>query len=154
MTWTERVRVHWDHWDMTAWLERPMPDAVLDRLREEPEAFQIRFLEDVLARLGEEADVLAQLGHLYTQVGRNRDGLAVDRRLVTLRPRDPIAHYNLACSYALLKQTSRAFAVLKKAVRLGYRDLDHMQQDPDLENLREDPRWNDLVGVIKPAEPS
>lgn len=89
------------------------------------------------------------MGHLYTQVGRHRDGLAVDRRLVALRPRDPIAYYNLACSYSLLKQTTRAFTAMKRALGLGYCDVDHMLADPDLENLRADPRWADLLGVRK-----
>jgi tetratricopeptide (TPR) repeat protein len=147
MARVERVRVNWDHWDLASWFGRPIAEATSERLREDPEAFDIRFLEDVLARLGEDADALAQLGHLYTKARRYRDGLAVDRRLVALKPRDPIAHYNLACSLALLKETSRAFLALRKAVRLGYRDMEYMQQDPDLENLRQDPRWNDVVKV-------
>jgi len=147
MARVEKVRVNWDHWDLTSWFGRPTAESLMERLREDPEAFDIRFLEDVLARLGEDADVLAQLGHLYTKTGRYRDGLAVDRRLVALKPRDPIAHYNLACSLALLKQTSRAFLALRKAIRLGYRDVQYMQQDPDLENLRQDPRWKAVVNV-------
>jgi len=147
MARVEKVRVNWNHWDLVSWFGRPIAEATSERLREDQEAFDVRFLEDVLARLGEDADVLAQLGHLYTKTGRYRDGLAVDRRLVALRPRDPIAHYNLACSLALLKETSRAFQALRKAIRLGYHDLEYMQQDPDLENLRQDPRWNAVVNV-------
>jgi len=147
MARVERVRVNWDHWDLASWLGRPIAEATSERLREDQEAFDIRFLEDMLARLGEDADALAQLGHLYTKAKRYRDGLAVDRRLVVLKPRDPIAHYNMACSLALLKETSRAFLSLRNAIRLGYRDLQYMQQDPDLENLRQDPRWNAVVNV-------
>ena len=148
MAWIESVRVRWDHGDPGAWLRSPLPAPNLPWAGEDQDAFDIRFLEQVLARAGEDADVLAQLGHLYTHVGRYRDGLAVDRRLVALRPRDPIAHYNLACSLALLKQKVRAFASLAKAIRLGYRDLDHMRTDPDLEGLRADPRWDGLVSVL------
>ncbi|MCX5649480.1 MAG: hypothetical protein NTX40_10385 [Planctomycetota bacterium] len=147
MARVERVRVNWDHWDLVSWFGRPIAEATSERPREDQEAFDIRFLEDMLARLGEDADALAQLGHLYTKTGRYRDGLAVDRRLVVLKPRDPIAHYNLACSLALLKETSRAFLSLRNAIRLGYRDMEYMQQDPDLENLRQDPRWNAVVNV-------
>lgn len=149
MLWVEHVTANWDHWGLAFWLSGPMPESVLQRFHENQDAFDIRFLEDILARLGEDADILAQLGHLYTRAGRHRHGLAVDRRLAVLRPRDPTVHYNLACSYALLKQTGRAFAALKKAIKLGYRDVEHMQQDPDLENLRHGPQWNDLIGVLK-----
>jgi tetratricopeptide (TPR) repeat protein len=147
MAWAEHTDVNWKHWDLTAWQRQSMPERVLARFREDQSAFDIRFLEDALVRAGETSDILNQLGHLYTQVGRYRDGLAIDRRIVNLRPRDPVSHYNLACSYSLLKQTTRAFGALKKAMELGYRDIDHMLTDPDLENLRRDPRWGDLVGV-------
>jgi tetratricopeptide (TPR) repeat protein len=146
----EKVRPDWNHWDLDAWRDRPLPGRVYEAAAETTgEGFEIRFLEDVLARRGEDADVLALLGHLYTAAGRYREGLSVDQRLVALKPRDPLAHYNLACSYSLLKQTSRAFAALKKAVNCGYRDVDYMQQDPDLENLRRDPRWDDLLNVVQ-----
>jgi hypothetical protein len=75
--------------------------------------------------------------------------LAVDRRLVALRPRDSIAFYNLACSHSRLKQSTRAFAALRRAIELGYRDVEHMQIDPDLENIRKDPRWQDVLGVMR-----
>jgi len=149
MPWTEHITVDWGHWDLLASLRKPLPDAVIARFQEDQNAFDIRLLEDVLVRVRDDYEVLSQLGHLYTQVGRHRDGLAVDRRLVALRPRDPIAYYNLACSYSLLKQTTRAFTAMKRALGLGYCDVDHMLADPDLENLRADPRWADLLGVRK-----
>jgi tetratricopeptide (TPR) repeat protein len=149
MTWVEHATINWAHWDFTAWLGQPLPIEVLTRFPEDQQAFDIRFLEDLLARLGEDEEILAQLAFLYTQAGRYRDALALDRRLVTMRPRDPIAFYNLACSHALLKQINRGFAALKRAIQCGYRDLDQMQLDADLENLRKDPHWNDLVSAMK-----
>ncbi len=150
MPWTENISVDWGHWDLGASMMRPLPEGVLARFGGNQQAFDIRFLEDLLVRLGDQAELLAQLGFLYTEGGRYRDGLAVDRRLVVLRPRDPIAYYNLACSHSRLKQTTRAFTALKRAIELGYRDPKHMQIDADLENCRKDPRWRDLLGVMKP----
>jgi tetratricopeptide (TPR) repeat protein len=149
MAWVERTTVDWDHWELGASIGEPLPESRCSRFQEDEDAFAIRFLEDVLARVGEDRDVLEHLGHLYTRAGRYRDGLAVDRKLVSLKPRDPLAHYNLACSWSLLEKPSRAVAALKKAIDLGYRDVEHMEQDPDLENLRSDPRWDELVGVLK-----
>jgi len=130
-------------------MQKPLPETVTAHPDGEEEAFEIRFLEDMLVRLGDQSDLLLQLGFLYTYVGRYRDGLAVDRRWVALRPRDPVAYYNLACSHSLLKQATRAFSALKRAIELGYRDIDHMLADADLENLRQDPRWEDLISVMK-----
>ena len=148
MPWTERVTVDWDRWDLGAWWQRPMPTRVLHRFEESQEAFEIRFLEDLLARTGEAPDVLSHLGYLYTQTGRHRDALVVDRRLVALRPRDPVAHYNLACSYSNLGRINKGFAALKKALALGFRDVEQIEEDEDLANLRRDPRWNELLSVI------
>jgi len=148
MPWAEYATVDWSHWDLTAWWRRPLPRRVLDRFDESPQAFDIRFLEDLLARLGEDADILAQLGCLYTTSGRHQDALAVDRRVVALRPRDPVAHYNLACSYSNLGRINHGFKSLKRALDLGWCDAAHMQDDEDLENLRRDPRWADLLSVL------
>ena len=148
MSWTERITVDWSHWDLTAWWHRPLPEHVLRRFNEPQEAFEVRFLEDLLARVGEAPDILTHLGYLYTLTGRHRDALAVDQRLVALRPRDPVAHYNLACSHSNLGRINKGFAALKRALALGYRDIGHMQDDEDLENLRSDPRWIDLLSVI------
>lgn len=148
MPWIEHTTVDWNHWDLASWLARPLPEAVLRRFDQRLETFEIRFLEDLLACVGEEPDILTHLGFLYTGTGRHRDALAVDQRLVALRPRDPLAYYNLACSYSNLKRVTRAFAALKKAFALGYRDIEHMQTDEDLENLRRDPRWNELLNVF------
>jgi len=145
----EQVKVDWGHWDSASWLSRPLPKRVLGRFAQDQSSFDIRFLEDLMVRMGDNSDLLAQLGCLYTQCGRYRDGLGVDRRLVALRPRDPISYYNLACSHSRLKQAMRAFAALRRAIELGYRDLEHMQVDHDLENIRKDPRWSDLLTVIK-----
>jgi len=148
MPWIERIEVDWRHWDLSAWWHRPVPEHILGRFEEPQEAFEIRFLEDLLARVGEAPDILTHLGYLYTQTGRHRDALAVDRRMVALRPRDPVAHYNLACSYSNLGRINQGFASLKKALALGFRDVDQIEEDEDLANLRKDPRWDKLRSVL------
>ena len=148
MPWIEHTTVDWGHWDLESWMARPLPESLLSRFNHDQEAYDIRFLEDLLARVGEASDILTHLGYLYTQARRYRDALVVDQRLVVLRPRSPVAFYNLACSYALLGKVNRGFEALKRAIALGYRDLGHMQEDADLDTLRKDRRWNDLLSVI------
>jgi len=107
--------------------------------------FEISFYEAILKRLPDSIDVLMALGNDYTRSGRHEQGLAVDRRLCELRTRDPIVHYNLACSCALLGQSEEALKALEQAIAFGYHDFDYMQRDPDLESLRGDPRYAALV---------
>ena len=112
--------------------------------------FEIEFFEAVHRRCPDYVDVVGLLGGLYTKVGRIADGLRMDRKLVRLEPGNATAHYNLACSLALSKKRPDALRSLRKAVSLGYDDLDWMQQDPDLELLKNDPEFLKLLRQLKP----
>jgi len=74
----------------------------------------------------------------------------MDRKLVRLLPKNATAHYNLACSLALLKRRADALRSLKHAVSLGYADFDWMTQDPDLEDLKDHPEFLKLLDQLKP----
>jgi tetratricopeptide (TPR) repeat protein len=113
-------------------------------------AFEIGFFASVLKRNPGYVEVIEILGGLYTQHGRIADGLRMDRKLVRLKPVNPTAHYNLACSLALSKRKTAALRSLRQAVELGYRDLDWMEQDPDLEALKNHPEFRTLLGQLKP----
>jgi tetratricopeptide (TPR) repeat protein len=107
--------------------------------------FELAFFGGVLDRCPDYVDVLRIMGNLLTLKGRFADGLQIDRRLVQLRPNDPLAHYNLACSYALLKRADHALKTLRRAVELGYRDFRYMKEDHDLDSVRHDPRFRQLL---------
>jgi tetratricopeptide (TPR) repeat protein len=113
-------------------------------------AFEISFYESVLRRDPSYAEVIEILGDLYTKSGRIADGLKMDRKLVRLLPTNPTAHYNLACSLALSKRKSDALRSLQAAVSLGYNDFDWMSQDPDLEDLKNNPTFKSLLKKLKP----
>jgi tetratricopeptide (TPR) repeat protein len=107
--------------------------------------FELEFFGGILERKSDYVDVLRVMGNHLTLKGRYAQGLAIDRRLVQLRPEDPLAHYNLACSYALLKRPEQALKTLRLAVELGYRDFRYMREDRDLESVRRDPRFRQLL---------
>jgi tetratricopeptide (TPR) repeat protein len=112
--------------------------------------FDIQFYEGVHRRCRDYAEVVELLGGLYTKAGRIADGLKMDRKLVRLAPQNATAHYNLACSLALSKRRGDALRSLHKAVELGYTDLQWMLRDPDLESLKADPEFKELLGQLKP----
>jgi len=107
--------------------------------------FELGFFGAVLELNDGYVDVLRAHGNNLTLKGRYSDGLEIDRRLIQLRPRDALAHYNLACSYALLKKPELALKTLRKAVELGYRDFRYMREDKDLDAIRHDPRFRQLL---------
>jgi tetratricopeptide (TPR) repeat protein len=107
--------------------------------------FEIEFFGGIIERYPEFVDALRVQGNNLTLKGRFADGLQIDKRLVQLRPNDPLVHYNLACSFALLKRTDLALKTLRRAVELGYRDFRYMREDRDLDTVRNDPRFRQLL---------
>ncbi len=107
--------------------------------------FEIEFFGGVLDRYPDYVDVLRIQGNNLTLKGRYADGLQIDKRLIQLRPSDPLAHYNLACSYALLNKKDHALKTLRRAVELGYRDFRYLREDRDLDAIRHDPRFRQIL---------
>jgi Flp pilus assembly protein TadD len=107
--------------------------------------FEIVFFAGILERYPDYVDVLRVQGNNLTLKGHFVDGLQIDKRLVQLRPGDPLVHYNLACSFALLKRSDLALKTLRRAVELGYCDFRYMREDRDLDSIRNDPRFRQLL---------
>ncbi len=105
---------------------------------------EIGFIEGLVRRDPNYVDALTILGDDYTRRGRYQDGLKVDEQLVVLRPNDPLAHYNLACSYSLTEQFDMAISALEQAFVHGYRDFEWLERDPDLKALRKHPLFHQV----------
>ena len=112
---------------------------------ENQEDFEIDFFGAILERNEEQVDVLRRLVELRARRGDHGKAFALDARLVRLRPRDAIARYNLACSLSMLGDLDAAVVSLRKALELGYCDVAHMEDDPDLDPVREHPEYLTLL---------
>jgi tetratricopeptide (TPR) repeat protein len=111
--------------------------------------FEIHFFEGVTKRDPDFIDALQVLGDAYTKTGQWEKGLHVDKRLARLCPQNPLVFYNLACSYSVMSRLDEAFAALNKAVKLGYDDEKWLTKDPDLENLRQDSRFEAIKRELR-----
>jgi tetratricopeptide (TPR) repeat protein len=107
--------------------------------------FEIDFYERILRRDPNYVIVLRALGELLARTGRWERSLEVDLRLTHLRPRDGIAHYNLACSLAMQGAATQAVDALARAIDFGYDDFGHLEVDPDLDSLRQLPAYRALL---------
>ncbi|MFO0926597.1 MAG: hypothetical protein U0736_06090 [Gemmataceae bacterium] len=107
--------------------------------------FELDFFTGILEHSDNYIDVLRVQGSLLSLKGRFAEGLKIDKRLVRLRPQDALAHYNLACSYALMKRPTLSIRTLRRAVELGYRDFRYMREDHDLDLIKHDPRFRKLM---------
>ncbi|MEZ4649665.1 MAG: S41 family peptidase [Candidatus Eisenbacteria bacterium] len=57
--------------------------------------------------------------------------------------------YNFACSAALAKRPELALHALEMASAAGWRNLDHLARDPDLDSLRDTPAYAALVAQME-----
>lgn len=122
---------------------KPAPEDL--RARAILSSFEVGLSRAVLESNPQDIRALEMLGQALTRAGKHDEALDADLRLADLRPKDPIAFYNLACSYSHLENLDAAFDALHRAFDLGYRDYRHLLRDPDLENVRRDRRFKRLL---------
>jgi tetratricopeptide (TPR) repeat protein len=75
------------------------------------------------------------------QRGDIEEALALTKQAHAAAPEDSIALYNLACFHALLGHKQEALGWLEKAVEGGFYAPGKIASDPDLESLRNEPRY-------------
>lgn len=123
-----------------------LPQALLARFRDQNQLdFDIEFFDCVLERQPEYLDVLRCQGQLLSRKGMHARALQLDQRLVQLDPQDAVARYNLGCSLAVMGYVQDALDALRQALLRGYRDIDFLETDSDLDSLREEPGYRELL---------
>jgi len=89
-------------------------------------------------------------GHMYfaihlAQVGRVEEAKNHGVKALDLNPGDSLMMYNAACLYARLGDKPLAVNTLKAAVAAGQEDFDWIKRDPDLDNIRNESEYIELV---------
>ena len=130
--------------------ENPAISAELARLGDE---FLARILAIELDRRPDNLEALSERAHALTRLGRTAEGLELDRALARACPDDAVVRYNLACSLALLGRLKPALSSLELAVELGFDDAGHLESDEDLQSLRGERRFCELVAQLRSTQP-
>ncbi len=126
--------------------ERPSPETSKRRRRDQGQLdFEIEFFGRLLDQEPCFVDALRAQANNLAAKGQYARALQFDRRLVRLTPENPIAWYNLACSYTVLGMIDPGFFALQRALELGYAHAGRLHRDPDLKALRRDPRFDRLL---------
>jgi len=66
-------------------------------------------------------------------------------KIVKANPKDNNALYNLACLYSLTKKIDKALEYFEKSIKAGFTNVRHIQQDGDLDNIRNEEKYKELV---------
>ncbi len=83
------------------------------------------------------------------RAGRTEEMERVCREGVELLPMDAMWRYNLACALAYYADKEPAFEALDRAIELGFRDVDAIKNDNDLQQLSGSPRFRTLLEKAK-----
>lgn len=71
------------------------------------------------------------------------------KRALSIDSEDPAVLYNVACVYALMGDKEEAFRCLQKSLNNGFGQREWVEHDSDLDILRSDPRFDELLKMLK-----
>lgn len=77
--------------------------------------------------------------------GEVEQGLDMARKLLALAPNDRGSMYNVVCAFANAGQNDQALDLLERRVELGGLYREWVEHDPDMVELRNDPRFEALL---------
>jgi len=110
-----------------------------------PEEYELLFYEELIEKYPDFTEAFFPLAEQYTNTGKYDKGLEIDLKLSRSCPDDNSVWYNLACSFSLCGKPSEAAAALEKAFELGFDDMELIASDSDLDNLRNEPVFKNLM---------
>jgi tetratricopeptide (TPR) repeat protein len=94
-------------------------------------------------------DAHYNLGLVYDKLGRREEALESHKQAVKMKSRDADALYNLACCYSFFGNVNKALEWLDRAIIFGFDDIKHIENDSDLNGLRDEAGYKRLINKLK-----
>jgi serine/threonine protein kinase/tetratricopeptide (TPR) repeat protein len=110
----------------------------------------VRAAERALALNSGESRALSLGASELYQLGDTTRAEEWARRAIQLEPKNPLMAYNMACMYSIMGQRETAIEHLTRAVELGMSSRTWLSTDPDLDPIRDDPRFIELLATLPP----
>lgn len=92
-------------------------------------------------------------GYSLHQSGHYIDAIDAFSHAIGLGHRQATCMYNVACGYALLNDKENALFWLDRALGGGFDQINLLKEDSDLDSLRSDPRFKDIVQKVASTKP-
>ena len=73
------------------------------------------------------------------------DGIARLEKAIAMNPDEPIVHYMAACVHGRLGEVQATLDELETALDLGFGLREWIEQDTDLDSVRDEPRYRELL---------
>ena len=99
----------------------------------------------LLALYPDRSDALHWAAHVYLLNPDYVRAAALLDAAIAVGPVEPEIYYDRACVHVLAGETKPAFAMLDKAFKVGYRNWDWLDRDPDLAAIRTSPEFLELL---------
>ncbi|MCK9593288.1 MAG: tetratricopeptide repeat protein [Methanoregula sp.] len=129
-----------EYWDLVgnAYIE-------LNRLAEAEESLKTAIRVDNTYSLAH-----YDLGVVLARVkGNDAAALKSFRRAISLDSKNPYSYYAVSCLYATQGKRKLALEYLEDAIKHGYKDREYLDKDTDLDSLRGDLKFQEIIGRIK-----
>ena len=94
-------------------------------------------------------NVTSTTGHLYARLGESGKALKLAALLAATEHESVLSLYDAACIAAAAGDRNRAFEYLELAVGAGFDDRDLVSRDPDLDGIRTDPRFKQILASVQ-----
>lgn len=117
-------------------------------LNEEAELTRTRLLERLPNHLLQNLDdARARMIHaiLLAEINKRDEALRECDQALELSPGDPLMLYNCTCCYSRLGESDRAIDTLRQSIAAGYENFAWLKQDPDMNALRDNPKFQALL---------
>jgi len=79
------------------------------------------------------------------RLGQPKQALERARRALAIDPEDAAVLYNVACVHALAGSSEEALDHLDRAIQNGFAHRDWLENDSELDSIREEPRFQALL---------
>jgi len=88
--------------------------------------------------------------HMYlatdlVQVGRIEEAKIEAKKALELSPGDPLMLYNAGCFYAQMGEKNLAIDSIRNAIATGYAEFEWLKRDSDLESIKNEPEFLELI---------